>query len=66
MGPGRGIGLLFIIVGLVNAMIACLGFVYSPLRRVDIDLPNLNSTVAVGITSSSTSSIATTAGTKDD
>ncbi len=39
-GPGRGIALLFVILGLSNTLASILGFLYTPLRRVDIDLPD--------------------------
>ncbi len=39
-GPGRGIALLFVILGLSNTLASIMGFLYSPLRRVDIDLPD--------------------------
>ena len=40
-GKGRGVAALFIALGLTNAACAAAGLMYSPLRRVDTDLPDL-------------------------
>jgi DHA3 family macrolide efflux protein-like MFS transporter len=39
-GPGRGVGLMFVVVGLFNAIIAILAFLYKPLRYIDTELPD--------------------------
>jgi DHA3 family macrolide efflux protein-like MFS transporter len=40
-GPGRGVGLMFIVVGLFNATVALLALSYKPLRYVDTELPDM-------------------------
>ena len=40
-GPGRGVGVMFIVVGLFNASVAALAFMYRPLRMVDTELPDM-------------------------
>jgi hypothetical protein len=40
VGPVRGIGLLFIIMGLLSLVSIVLGYLYPPLRRVEEDLPD--------------------------
>ena len=39
VGTGRGIGLLFIVLGIVGLAVTAFGSLYSPLRRVESDLP---------------------------
>ncbi|MCA9953886.1 MAG: amino acid adenylation domain-containing protein [Anaerolineales bacterium] len=39
-GPGRGIALLMIIVGLLRIVLASIGFSYKPLRNMEDDLPD--------------------------
>jgi hypothetical protein len=39
-GPGRGIALLMIIVGLLRIMLALAGYSYKPLRNMEDDLPD--------------------------
>ena len=39
-GPGRGIGLMFIAAGIVIMLAQLGGYLYSPLRRVEFDLPD--------------------------
>jgi hypothetical protein len=39
-GPGRGIALLMIIVGLLRIMLAVAGYSYKPLRNMEDDLPD--------------------------
>ena len=40
-GKGRGVAALFMALGGTNAAFAAAGLMYSPLRRVDTDLPDL-------------------------
>jgi DHA3 family macrolide efflux protein-like MFS transporter len=40
VGPGRGIGLMFVLVGLPPMMAAVLGYASGSLRRIDHDLPD--------------------------
>jgi hypothetical protein len=40
VGTGRGIGLLFIVLGIVGLAVTAFGSLYSPLRRVESDLPD--------------------------
>lgn len=40
MGPGRGIALLMIIVGLLRIVLALAGYSYKPLRNMEDDLPD--------------------------
>jgi len=40
-GPGRGIGFLYIILSSVIFLAVAAGYLYKPLRWVDIDLPNI-------------------------
>ncbi|PRP86781.1 arabinose efflux permease family protein [Planoprotostelium fungivorum] len=40
-GPGRGAALLFVILGIFGIFASLLGLSYTPLRRVDVELPNL-------------------------
>jgi DHA3 family macrolide efflux protein-like MFS transporter len=39
-GPGRGLGLLFIVLGLVPLLAATLGLLYTRVRRVEQELPD--------------------------
>jgi len=39
-GPGRGIGLMFIIIGCLTLGAVLPGYLYAPLRRVEEDLPD--------------------------
>ncbi len=39
-GPGRGIALVMIIVGLLRIILASIGFSYKPLRNMEDDLPD--------------------------
>lgn len=41
VGPGRGIGLLFIVVGVLCVLATVAGYLYSPLRFVEDDLPDV-------------------------
>ena len=40
-GPGRGIGLMFVIMGLGVTVVALIGFTIKPLRNVESDLPDV-------------------------
>ncbi len=39
-GPGRGIGLMFIILGILTMLVTIIAYQYSPLRRVELELPD--------------------------
>ena len=39
-GPGRGIAVMFIVMGLIKASVAAIGALYRPLRTVEDDLPD--------------------------
>jgi DHA3 family macrolide efflux protein-like MFS transporter len=41
VGPGRGIGLLFIIVGVLTVLITLVSYMYQPLRLVEDELPDV-------------------------
>ncbi len=41
VGPGRGIGLLFIVVGVLCVVATVVGYLYPPLRYVEDDLPDV-------------------------
>jgi len=41
VGRGRGIGLMFIVLGLLATLTALAGFAYSRLRRVEVELPDV-------------------------
>ena len=41
VGPGRGIGLLFIIVGVLTVVITLVSYMYPPLRFVEDELPDV-------------------------
>lgn len=40
VGPGRGIGLLFIVLGIFNVLVAMIGYLYPRLRLVEDELPD--------------------------
>jgi len=40
VGPGRGIGLMFVVLGLLATLTAVVGFAYPQLRRVEVELPD--------------------------
>lgn len=40
VGPGRGIGLLYVVLGVLAIGIAVAGYLYRPLRRLEADLPD--------------------------
>jgi DHA3 family macrolide efflux protein-like MFS transporter len=40
IGPGRGCALLYIVVGLANVIVYSISFAYSPLRRIELDIPD--------------------------
>ena len=40
VGPGRGIGLLFIVLGIFNVLVAIVGYLYPRLRLVEDELPD--------------------------
>jgi hypothetical protein len=39
-GPGRGIGLVFVVAGALTMLMQCAGFLYPRLRRVEGELPD--------------------------
>jgi hypothetical protein len=41
-GPGRGIGFLFIVIGIVTVLTSLLSSRYAPLRKLEIELPDLD------------------------
>jgi MFS family permease len=41
VGPGRGIGLMFVVAGLVSMVVALAGLFYPRLRNLDIELPDM-------------------------
>ncbi len=41
IGPGRGIGLMFILIGLLTFLAALLGYGYTPLRQIEQSLPDV-------------------------
>lgn len=41
VGPGRGIGLMFIVLGLLATLTAVVGYTYPRLRRVEVELPDV-------------------------
>jgi len=41
VGRGRGIGLMFIVLGLLATLTALVGFAYPRLRRVEVELPDV-------------------------
>lgn len=38
IGPGRGIGLLYVVLGIAMVLATIVGYLYPPLRTVDVDL----------------------------
>jgi DHA3 family macrolide efflux protein-like MFS transporter len=40
VGPGRGIGLLFIVMGILTMLTAAVGYLYPRLRMVEEELPD--------------------------
>ena len=46
VGPGRGIGLLFIVLGILNILAATVGYLYPRLRLVEDELPDALTDVA--------------------
>lgn len=40
VGPGRGIGLLFIVIGLINSAIVLVGYLYPRIRQVESEIPD--------------------------
>lgn len=49
-GPGRGIGLMFVIAGILTMLAQVAGYLYTPLRRVEDDLPDVVADVALSET----------------
>jgi hypothetical protein len=41
VGPGRGIGLLFMVMGLLSVLLVIGGYLYPRLRRVEEELPDV-------------------------
>ncbi len=41
VGPGRGIGLLFIVMGLIKIMVTALGYAHTHIRLVEDELPDV-------------------------
>ena len=41
VGPGRGIGLLFVVVGVLAIAVTAAGYLYRPFRQVEHDLPDI-------------------------
>lgn len=50
VGPGRGIGLLFILAGSLPIVAAIIGYLYPPLRHVEDDLPDVVMSTATAST----------------
>jgi hypothetical protein len=40
VGPGRGIGLIFIVVGFLTILVAAAGFAYPRIRLLDTEIPD--------------------------
>lgn len=40
-GPGRGIGLLFVVAGVLGVGVTAAAYLYGPFRRLDSDLPDI-------------------------
>jgi MFS transporter, DHA3 family, macrolide efflux protein len=40
-GPGRGVGLLFVVAGVLGVAVTAAGYLYGPFRRLDSDLPDI-------------------------
>ncbi|HKV37667.1 MAG TPA: MFS transporter, partial [Blastocatellia bacterium] len=47
VGPARGIGLMFIVVGLAMLVASFAGYLYSPLRHIDDRLPDMTTSPAM-------------------
>jgi hypothetical protein len=43
VGPGRGIGLLFVVMGALGIAVTVAGYFYKPLRMLESDLPDIAS-----------------------
>jgi len=41
VGPGRGIGLMFIVLGLLATLTALVGYAYPRLRQIEVELPDV-------------------------
>jgi len=41
VGPGRGIALLYLILGVALLGIVAVAYLYRPMRRVEVDLPDI-------------------------
>ena len=41
VGSGRGIGLLFIVLGIITVLVTICGYLYKPLRSVEKEMPEL-------------------------
>ncbi len=39
-GPGRGVGLIFVLLGIATLAVVAAGFAYPPLRNVDVEVPD--------------------------
>ncbi|GIJ60865.1 hypothetical protein Vau01_083810 [Virgisporangium aurantiacum] len=39
-GPGRGVGLLLVLIGVLTVLVNAAGYAYPPLRRLDTDTPD--------------------------
>jgi hypothetical protein len=39
-GPGRGMGLMYILAGFFTIIVAGAAFAYSPIRRIELELPD--------------------------
>ena len=55
VGPNRGIGLMLVVMGLLTVLVSAAGYVYSPLRQVDTEVPDVTSTTAGQIVAEQTS-----------
>ncbi len=41
VGAGRGIGLMFVLAGMIGCLLATVGFLYPRIRRLETDLPDM-------------------------
>jgi hypothetical protein len=41
VGPGRGMGLMFVLMGILSIVTAIGAFVYPRIRRVEVELPDI-------------------------
>lgn len=48
VGPGRGIGLLFIVMGGLLMLVSAAGYLYPRIKHLDSELPNMIPAVSVG------------------